>query len=201
MKTIVLPVSSCSRHDLVLHVAADQRVERAERLVVEHHLRVDGERTGDADALLHAAGELVGELVAPRPRARPAAASRRARASRSAFGTPCTSSPKATLSITRRCASRPKCWKTIDTDVRRSSRSSARPAPVTSWPAISDRSGGRLDQPDQRADERRLARPRQAHDHEHLAGPDLERHVADGGDAARLLAQLAAREVGVRACR
>ena len=48
---------------LVLHVAADQRVEGAERLVVEHHLRVGGERAGHADALLHAAGELVGELV------------------------------------------------------------------------------------------------------------------------------------------
>ena len=48
---------------LVLHVAADERVERAERLVVEHHLRVDGERAREADALLHAAGELVGELV------------------------------------------------------------------------------------------------------------------------------------------
>ena len=49
--------------DLVLHVAADERVERAERLVVEHHLRVDRERARDADALLHPARELVGELV------------------------------------------------------------------------------------------------------------------------------------------
>src|SRR5207248_3314822 len=48
---------------LVLHVAADERVERAEGLVVEHHLRVDGERAGKTDALLHPAGELVGELV------------------------------------------------------------------------------------------------------------------------------------------
>ncbi len=48
---------------LVLHVAADQRVERAERLVVEHHLRVDGEGAREPDALLHAAGELVRELV------------------------------------------------------------------------------------------------------------------------------------------
>jgi hypothetical protein len=30
--------------DLVLHVAPDQRVERAEGLVVEHQLGVDGER-------------------------------------------------------------------------------------------------------------------------------------------------------------
>jgi hypothetical protein len=52
MKTIVLPVSSCR-----------QGVERAERLVVEHHLRVDRERTREADALLHPARELVRELV------------------------------------------------------------------------------------------------------------------------------------------
>src|SRR5581483_6577393 len=44
---------------LVLHVAADERIERAERLVVQHHLRVDGERAGKTDALLHPAGELV----------------------------------------------------------------------------------------------------------------------------------------------
>ena len=45
---------------LVLHVAADQRVERAERLVEQQDLGVDGQRAGQADALLHAAGELVG---------------------------------------------------------------------------------------------------------------------------------------------
>src|SRR5690606_1058926 len=46
--------------DLGLHVAPDQRVERAERLVEQHDLRVHGEGAGQADALLHAAGELVG---------------------------------------------------------------------------------------------------------------------------------------------
>ena len=45
--------------DLVLHVAPDQRVERAERLVEEHHLGVDGQGPGQADALLHAARQLV----------------------------------------------------------------------------------------------------------------------------------------------
>ena len=50
-------------HDLVLHVAPDQRVESAERLVVEHHLGVGGKGTRHADALLHAARKLIGELV------------------------------------------------------------------------------------------------------------------------------------------
>ena len=63
MKTIVCPVSSWSRQHLVLHVAPDERVEGAERLVVEHHRRVRRERARDADALLHPARELVGELL------------------------------------------------------------------------------------------------------------------------------------------
>ena len=55
--------------DLVLHVAADQRVQRGERLVEEQHVRVARERAGQTDALLHAAGELVriGLLVAGEP--------------------------------------------------------------------------------------------------------------------------------------
>ena len=59
-----------------------------------------------------------------------------ARASRSAFGTPWISSPKATLSITRRWASRPKCWNTIETVWRRSSRSWPASASITSRPLI-----------------------------------------------------------------
>ena len=43
----------------VLELGADDRVDRAERLVHEQHRRVGGERPGDADALLLAAGELV----------------------------------------------------------------------------------------------------------------------------------------------
>ncbi len=46
--------------DLRLHVAPDQRVERREGLVEEQHVGVPGERAGQTDPLLHAAGELVG---------------------------------------------------------------------------------------------------------------------------------------------
>ena len=56
---------------LVLHVPADQRVERRERLVEQHHRRVDGQRAGQPDPLLHAAGELVGVGVLVAGRARP----------------------------------------------------------------------------------------------------------------------------------
>ena len=52
--------------ELVLEPLAVDRVDRAEGLVHQHHARVRGERAGDADALLLAAGELrrvaVGEL-------------------------------------------------------------------------------------------------------------------------------------------
>ena len=54
-----------------------------------------------------------------------------------------------------------------------------------------DRSGRRLDQADQRAHECRLAGSGEPHDDEHLTRPDLERDVANGGDAAGLGAQLA----------
>ena len=48
---------------LGLHGLARLRVERAERLVHQQHLGVDRERARDADALLHAAGELVRAAV------------------------------------------------------------------------------------------------------------------------------------------
>ena len=48
---------------LALQRLARLRIERAERLVHQQHLGIDGERAGDADALLHAAGELIGPPV------------------------------------------------------------------------------------------------------------------------------------------
>ena len=60
-------------HDLLLQVRARQRVECAERLVEQQHLGLHRERARNADALLHAAGNLAGLLVTRRascPRAR-----------------------------------------------------------------------------------------------------------------------------------
>ena len=45
--------------DQFLRLLARQRVERAERLVHQQHFRIAGQRTRNADALLHAAGERV----------------------------------------------------------------------------------------------------------------------------------------------
>ena len=50
--------------ELVLQPLAADRVDRAERLVHQHDRRIDGERTGDPDALALAAGQLGGEAVA-----------------------------------------------------------------------------------------------------------------------------------------
>ena len=57
------------REQLVLQARAGQRVERAERLVHQQHLRLHRQRAGDADALLHAAGDLARALVRRRRQA------------------------------------------------------------------------------------------------------------------------------------
>jgi hypothetical protein len=46
------------RQQLLLEVHAGERVEQRERLVEEQQLRLERERAGDADPLLHAGGEL-----------------------------------------------------------------------------------------------------------------------------------------------
>ena len=48
---------------LLLHQLARLRVERGERLVHQQDFRVHHQRAGEIDALLHAAGELVGIVV------------------------------------------------------------------------------------------------------------------------------------------
>jgi hypothetical protein len=50
-------------HQLVLDDPARERIQRPERLVQQQHLGLDRERTGNAHALLHAAGQLGRLLV------------------------------------------------------------------------------------------------------------------------------------------
>ena len=57
-KTVVTCTSSCSRRSQLAQLRADARVERAERLVEQQHLRLDGERAGERHALPLAAREL-----------------------------------------------------------------------------------------------------------------------------------------------
>ena len=58
-KITVKPTSSHSAHQLFLHLAPGQRVEGGERLVHQQHRGLHGQRAGDGDALLHAAGQHV----------------------------------------------------------------------------------------------------------------------------------------------
>ena len=68
MSSMVDRRSPQRRAQLVLQRGARQRVERAERLVEEQHLRLDGEAARHAHALAHPARELGGPLVRRRPR-------------------------------------------------------------------------------------------------------------------------------------
>ena len=95
---------------LGLHALAGHLVERAERLVHEQQPRALGERAGDRDALLHAAGELVGvvlrEVGEPDEleqlgHAGAGARPRRRRAARSG---------SSMFAATVRHGSRPACW-------------------------------------------------------------------------------------------
>ena len=63
MKTMVLAQLALQLDELLLHLAADQRVERREGLVHEQDVGVRGEGPGETDALAHAARELVGHRV------------------------------------------------------------------------------------------------------------------------------------------
>src|SRR5205814_5583719 len=60
-----LPDPLLERQQLVLELAADERVERRERLVHEQDVRIGRERPREPDALLHAAGELAAIALGP----------------------------------------------------------------------------------------------------------------------------------------
>ena len=85
--------------DLVLHVAADQRVERRERLVEQQDVGIGGQCSGEPDALLLSAAELVRAIAAHLRQARRVPASR----------WPCGAAPpcrrRAPRDRTRRCRS------------------------------------------------------------------------------------------------
>ena len=83
-------------------LGADARVERAERLVEEQHLRLGRERAGEAHALALAAGELR-RVAVPKLWSWTRFRSSSTRSAISAFGRLRTFSPNATLSRTVMC--------------------------------------------------------------------------------------------------
>ena len=196
MNIVVLPISFWSRMTSSCMSRRISGIESAERLVVEHHLGVRCERSRDADALLHAARELVGELVRdvveanqPEDLARP----------RVSFLLAHSLDLEAERDVVDHA---PMCEEPEVLEDHRDRTA----AQLTQLPAIGahhvvacdlDLARGRLDEPDERAHQRRLARAGEAHDDEHLALPDLQRDVPDCDDVARLLAKLGPREEGV----
>ena len=109
---MVLPDSLPDAQQLEVHLLAGQRVERAERLVHQHQLRVVDQRACDRRALLHAARQLVRPLVL-----RACEADQReqvARAPRrSSIGRPRISAGSMTLSRIVRHFSSSGCWNTM----------------------------------------------------------------------------------------
>ena len=121
-KTMVQCIFSCSVEQLVLQAGADQRVERRERLVHQQDLGVGGEGAGEADALLHAAGELGDALLGPVLQVDGGEHLARLGQPLGLAAMPASSSPSATFSTTLRQGSSANCWNTID------DRAAAQPA-------------------------------------------------------------------------
>ena len=177
-KTIVLRSSLVQAQEVVLQALAGDRVDRAERLVHQHHRRVGGQRAGHADALVLAARELrrVALAVAPRGRGRRARAARaRARGcgpcpSRAAAGT------VAMLSLDRHVREQPDLLDHVADPAPQLGRLERRrtllPSIVMS-PSVID------DQPVDHLQRGGLAAARRADQHADLAGGDRDAEIVD----------------------
>ena len=128
-KTVVWPVRVVDLAQPAAQLAAHLRVERAERLVEQQHLRLDRQRAGQRDALALAAGELARDSASPARRAARGRAVPSARRRISRLGGP--RRARAAPSGRSRCSRRPSCAGTARSAGRRSrhcapARSSAR---------------------------------------------------------------------------
>ena len=159
---------------------------------------IGGQRAGEADALLHAARQLVRASSSPMPPS-PTSSSISLGLARAAatLSTPCTSRPKATLSTHACGAAAARSAGTPSTPCGGARRATcSRSAAVTSTPSIVTVPDGRLDQPGEAAHQRRLAAARQPHHDEHLARGDVEVDVAHRHDVAGARLEHLARQVG-----
>lgn len=169
--------------DLLLHVAPDQRVERAERLVEQQDFGVHGERPRQSDALLLTAGELAGT---------PVLHAFEADLGDDLLGLLAALAPADALDFepVRDVVEHGPVRQ--EAEVLEDHRGAvaaqfAQPRLVHGADVLAvddDRAGRRLDEPGQTAYEGRLARAGQAHDDEDLALAHIEAHVPDGGRAA-----------------
>ena len=160
--------------DLLDHLG----VERRGRLVEEHHLGLHGQRAGDGDALLLAAGELGGVLLGLVADADPVEelaclASRR----RPCFMPRTLIGPSVTFSRIVLWAKRLKLWKTMPTSARRAA--SALPSCGQRLAVEGDRALVDGLEPVDRAAQRRLAGAGRADDDDDLAALDGEVDVLE----------------------
>ena len=101
-RTAVVPASRSRPLDVGPDAGAQVRVERGERLVEQDQLRPDGERPGQRDPLLLAAGELVRVAAAEAGQAR----RRQQLGGAPRRGAPGRASPNPTFAATVRCGNR-----------------------------------------------------------------------------------------------
>ena len=159
-------------------------VQRGGRLVGQQHRRLGGQRAGDADALLLAAGELRRDRQSARSASPTRSSSSSARLRRSVRPTPAISSGSATFSAAVREVSRLNCWKIMPT-LRRVARSCAPRIRRDVLAGDADRARGRLLEPVHAADQRALAGAAAPDDAEDLALGDVEIDAVEGDDAVR----------------
>ena len=124
--------------DHLEHLGDELGVERARHLVEQHQLGLHRERAHDRDALLLAARQPVGVLVALVGEPEAARAARRARASASARPSPSAArGASVTLRSTLMCGKRLNAWKTIP--IRRRTAFTSTPGRVISSPSTTIR--------------------------------------------------------------
>ena len=164
------------RQQFILQLAADQRIERRERLVHQQNVRVGGKGARQPDALLHAAGQFADIAVRPLRKARPAPVSHRRCGARCAAGSPRSSRPKPTFSRTRAPRQQSELLEHHgDALAPHAAQLRARRRWRRRWPlavAIQHAPAGHRVQAVGGAQQRGLAGARQAHQHGDLAARD-----------------------------
>ena len=169
--------------ELVLHLAADERIEGGERLVEEPELGPHRERAGDSDALLLPAGELARVI---------ALAAFEADELDHLAGTGLPRAAVDALDLERKGDVLQHRAVGQQREVLKHHAhlvaAQLRQLPVGRLEQVlaleHDRAGGGLDQAREAAEQRGLAGAREPHDHQDLAGVDLQRGITHGGDVA-----------------
>ena len=180
---------------LVLHITADQRVEGAEGLVEKKNLGVHRERPGEANALLHAARELVREVALPAREAdhlEHLAGLREARCLGDALDLEAVGDVVDDAAVGEQAEMLEHHAHVVAAQLDE--------LLVVHGDHVlavdDDRPSGRLDEARDAPYQGRLAAARQPHHHEGLALAHVERDVADGQHMAAVVEHLGARGVG-----